>query len=317
MQSLHNLPIDSESVPRAQRYERSFELVRLGHLWRATFSAMGSPCELLCETRSASEAHALAETVAGEAWRIEDKFSRYIDGNIVDRINSARGAGVVVDDETAGLIDFANLLYGLSGGRFDITSGVLRRVWTFDGSDNIPQESAVLEVMQHVGWDRATWRNPVLSMPAGMQIDFGGIGKEYAVDRAVSLLRGQSTAACLVNFGGDLAVTGQPTSQPGWLVGREALQGLSAMPGGVVRLAAGALATSGDTRRFLVKDGVRYAHILDPTTGWPVLGAPASVTVAAETCVQAGMLCTLAMLKGGDAESFLDEEGVRFWCQRQ
>ncbi|MFQ5610087.1 MAG: FAD:protein FMN transferase, partial [Woeseiaceae bacterium] len=231
---------------------------------------MGSPCELLCETGSAAEADALTRTVTAEAWRIEDKFSRYIAGNIVDRINSAAGAGIEVDDETAGLIAFATFLHDRSGGRFDITSGVLRHVWTFDGSDAIPEEEEVREVLDFVGWHKVTWRNKTLTMPAGMQIDLGGVGKEYAVDKAVNQLREQDSVPCLVNFGGDLAVTASPTRQSSWQVGRETLQCPSATPAGVIHLESGALATSGDTRRFLLKDGMRYGHILDPTTGWPI-----------------------------------------------
>jgi thiamine biosynthesis lipoprotein len=84
----------------------------------------------------------------------------------------------------------------------------------------------------------------------------------------------------------------------------------------VINLSCGALATSGDTQRYLLRDGVRYGHILDPTTGWPVENAPRSITVAADTCTQAGMLSTLAMLRGTHAEAFLEEEGVQFWCLR-
>jgi thiamine biosynthesis lipoprotein len=81
-------------------------------------------------------------------------------------------------------------------------------------------------------------------------------------------------------------------------------------------LVRGGLATSGDARRFLLKDGVRYAHILDPATGWPVRGAPRSVTVAAGTCTDAGMLATFAMLQGRRAERFLRAQGVDHWVQR-
>jgi thiamine biosynthesis lipoprotein len=84
----------------------------------------------------------------------------------------------------------------------------------------------------------------------------------------------------------------------------------------MIDLKSGALATSGDARRYLLRDGVRYSHILDPTTGWPVADAPRSVTVAADTCTQAGMLSTLAMLEGADAEKFLAAQDVRYWCRR-
>ena len=75
----------------------------------------------------------------------------------------------------------------------------------------------------------------------------------------------------------------------------------------VVVPAALAVATSGDARRFLLKDGTRYSHILDPASGWPVPNGPRSVTVAAQTTVEAGMLATFAMLKGNYAEDFLRE----------
>ena len=84
----------------------------------------------------------------------------------------------------------------------------------------------------------------------------------------------------------------------------------------LLEIASGALATSGDARRFLLKDGVRYSHILDPRSGWPVEDPPRSVTVAAGTCLEAGMMATLAMLQGREAEAFLEREKVRAWCIR-
>jgi len=281
-----------------------------------SFQAMASPCEVLIETGDRSEARRLTELAAAEAWRIEDKFSRYRTDSAVSRINDGAGRATEVDDETAALLDFATTLYELSDGRFDITSGVLREVWTFDGSDRVPSADAVRDVLRRVGWQRVEWLRPVIRLRPGMQIDFGGIGKEYAVDRVVRTLFDASSCSALVNFGGDLAVTGPPADRESWKVG---IESVSTVPGDndtVIAIRSGALATSGDARRYLLKDGIRYCHILDPTSGWPVTDAPRSVTVAADTCTQAGMLSTLAMLKGRAAEDFLAAEGVRFWCRR-
>jgi len=284
--------------------------------WQGKFLAMASPCEVLCETDNLGGAERLTELVATEAWRIEDKFSRYLPENIVNRINEANGKPIEVDAETAQLIDFSLSLYELSHGRFDITSGVLRRVWTFDGSSNIPSKSSVKGVRQYVGWKRVRWSAPVLQMQPGMEIDFGGIGKEYAVDRAASLLRNATPLGCLVNFGGDLAAVRKPCTRDAWKVGVEAVD--ASRPAGekLLNLQVGALATSGDARRFLFRDGIRYSHILDPLTGWPVPDAPRSITVAADTCTQAGMLSTFAMLEGAHAEEFLEAQAVRYWCNR-
>ncbi len=278
------------------------------------FVAMASPCELLLERADLEEAGELGRLAAREAWRIETKFSRYRPDSIVSTINASQGRPVAVDAETAALIDYAAQCYALSGGRFDITSGVLRRCWTFDGSDRIPDPGAIAALLQHVGFDKIRWQPPHITLPAGMEIDFGGFGKEYAVDRVLALVAERFAGAVLVNFGGDLAANDAPKSAP-WQVGverpdtdREARL--------LLELTRGALATSGDTRRFLLREGVRYGHILDVRTGWPVPNPPRSVTVAANTCVEAGMLATLAALHGEAAEAFLQEQGAQYWCLR-
>jgi thiamine biosynthesis lipoprotein len=147
-----------------------------------------------------------------------------------------------------------------------------------------------------------------------MELDFGGIGKEYAVDRALALVVSMFEGAALVNFGGDMAASRAPQSGP-WRVGVE-------RPGqlGEARLLLdferGGLATSGDTHRFIEHEGRRYGHILDVRTGYPVVDPPRSVTVAASCCLEAGMIATLSMLKGTAAEQFLQEQGVTHWILR-
>ena len=299
----------------ARAVQRNVRAERIDDAWRASFFAMGSPCDVLSEACSRDDAIALGRVAAAEAWRIEDKFSRYREGNIVDRINSARGLKVTVDDETARLIDFSAELYNMSDGRFDITSGVLRKVWTFDGSDNVPDAQEVKDILELLGWEKLEWHDNSIVMPAGMEIDFGGVGKEYAVNRAAALVRECTGTSCLVNFGGDLAVSRTPAKRPAWQVGIDSGT-LTAEASKIISLQTGALATSGDSRRFLFKDGVRYCHIIDPTTGWPIVGAPVSVTVAADTCVQAGMISTLAMLSGAGAETFLAAQDLKSWCSR-
>ncbi|MCP5092454.1 MAG: FAD:protein FMN transferase, partial [Gammaproteobacteria bacterium] len=140
--------------------QREIRLCLAEDAWHGGFRAMGSPCELVCEAAKRADALELTELVAEEAWRIEDKLSRYLDGNIVARINSADGKPVDVDDETADLLDFAETLYELSEKRFDITSGVLRRAWQFDGGDQVPDTQSVRDVLQYVGWHHVDWRRP-------------------------------------------------------------------------------------------------------------------------------------------------------------
>jgi thiamine biosynthesis lipoprotein len=290
------------------------ELLPRGSGWLGKFRAMASPCEVLVSERDRSLAERVTAIVAAEAARIENKLSRYRSGNIIDTINTAGGRTVVVDEETARLLDYAAQLFELSDGKFDVTSGVLRRAWRFDGSDRVPSAGAIEALLPLVGWQKVRWRAPKLTLEPGMEIDLGGIGKEYAVDRAAALARPLSER-CLLNFGGDLLALGPQAGGWPWRVGVESLNA----PGAAVKeieLGVGALATSGDTRRFLQKDGKRYSHILDPTTGWPIEGAPRSITVAAPTCTQAGMLATLSLLRGHDAEAFLAAQGVQHWALR-
>lgn len=299
--------------------------------WAGHFEAMASPCTVLIEGAGVALARQLLQKARDEALRIEHKFSRYRSDSVVAGLHASRGQPVQVDDETAGLLDYAAQCHALSEGRFDITTGVLRQAWRFDGGGRLPSAQAVAELLPRVGWQRVGWQRPWLRLPEGMELDFGGIGKEYAVDRVLELLDahvradaaggsppGQAPVALLVNFGGDLACNGPRRSGQPWQVGIEGLEVATAKPpaaAAVLGLAAGGLATSGDSRRFLLKDGVRYGHVLDPHSGWPVRDAPRSVTVAAGRCSQAGVLATLALLQGPEAGRWLAQQGVPHWVQ--
>src|SRR5690606_41839487 len=113
--------------------------------------------------------------------RVDAKFSRYRAGNVIDRINKANGTPVEVDEETADLLDFATDLHRLSGGRFDISSGVLREVWTFDGSDRVPDAAHVEGVLQRVGWDKVNWERPLPTRSPGLHSAIGANSTQYAV----------------------------------------------------------------------------------------------------------------------------------------
>ncbi|HEY5760486.1 MAG TPA: FAD:protein FMN transferase [Steroidobacter sp.] len=290
-------------------------LTREADHWVGRFVAMASPCEVLIEAAPESLARQITETAADCAWRVERKFSRYRTDSVVHEINSSAGRAVVLDDESAALIDFAATLTAMSDGRFDITSGVLRKVWTFDGGSAIPTQEAIAAVLKYVGWRHVQWRKPVLQLKAGMQIDFGGIGKEYAVDCAAARVEEIAPGlSCLINFGGDIAVRNRRRDRQPWKVGIEASERAGTATQ-LVYVDRGGLATSGDSRRFVLHEGRRYSHIIDARTGWPVADAPRSITVAADTCTQAGSLTTLAMLQGSGAEGFLRASGVRHWIQ--
>jgi len=278
------------------------------------FDAMASPCEILIDTTDLNLAQELTELAAKEAWRIEQKYSRYREDGIIPIINNSGGKPVNVDEETAALLDFAYKCYELSDGLFDITSGVLRRAWKFDGSNTLAKQSAIDELLPFVGLEKADWQNPQFTLKLKMEIDFGGIGKEYAVDRVLQLLSKASTFAILVNFGGDIAATPR-TEGKLWRVGIEAKDRPDTAES-VLNFSQGGIATSGDARRVILHGNKRYGHILNPLTGWPVANAPRAITVLANTCTEAGIVSTLAMLQGKKAEALLEEENFQYWVQR-
>ena len=279
------------------------------------FDAMASACEIIVEIDDQLFAHKMAKAVSDEVWRIEDKYSRYNPESLCSQINQSNGKPITIDDETFALLNFADTCYQLSDGVFDLTSGVLRKVWRFDCSDNIPSNESIAKTMENVGWQKVEYDDKKIILPKDMEIDFGGIGKEYAVDRSILLINALTKKPVLVNLGGDLATNAARKNGEPWQVGVEH-PGFVDKKTMVVSLFKGALATSGYAKRFLQKNGKLYSHILNAKTGWPIDKAPRSITVSAPQCIQAGLLATLAQMQGENAEQFLSEQEIKHWAIR-
>ena len=271
---------------------------------------MGCPCELQLFAADEAEARRAAALAVAEVARLDAKYTTYREDSFLAEINRAAASGgcIDVDAETARLLDYADACHRESGGLFDVTAGVLRAAWRC-GDGALPDAAELEALRAKVGWHRVAWRAPRLAFPlAGMQLDFGGVVKEYAADRVVALCRAEGVHGGLVNLGGDLAIVGpRPDGEP-WKVGirdprsRDALAAL-------VELDSGALASSGDYERCVMIDGVRYGHILDPRTGWPVRHL-ASVSAVADFCIVAGSASTIAMLKQEAGPAWLAEQEI-------
>jgi thiamine biosynthesis lipoprotein len=271
---------------------------------------MGSPCELQLFAARAADARRTTDAVVAEVERFEQRYSRYRDDSLLASINrvAAAGGALGVDAETASLIDYADTCHRESDGLFDITSGVLREAWDFK-SGRLPDPRAIAAAVARVGWDKVTWQRPRLAFAVpGMQIDFGGVVKEYAADRAATLCRELGVTSGMVNLGGDIAIVGaRPDGEP-WRIGIAHPRAAGEVMH-VAGLTRGALASSGDYERCVMVDGVRYGHILNPKTGWPVRRM-AAVSVIAELCVVAGSASTIAMLKEDAGPAWLASLGL-------
>ena len=196
----------------------------------------------------------------------------------------------------------------LSEGLFDITSGAIRRIWDFR-SGRAPNLSEIDKVLPLVGFSKLSWQKPKLAFPiAGMEIDFGGIAKEYAADRAAAICRSMQIDSAMIDLGGDIAVVGPQPGDVPWIIGISDPQ-RSERPFAQISLRTGALASSGDYARFIVIDNKRYSHIINPLTGWPI-DEVAAVSVTADQCLAAGSFSTIAMLMGKRGIAWLQRLGI-------
>ncbi len=283
-------------------------------LVRSEFRAMASACEIVGASDDGARTRLAIGLAAREVVRIERKYSRYRtdDSSIVHRINAAAGSAMTVacDAETAHLFELAARLFRLSGGLFDVTSGILRRAWNFSGS-KIPSADDLAHVLPLIGWNMVEFGPAGVRLPhPGMEIDFGGIGKEYAADRAVSVLMRHGVAHGYVNLGGDIRVAGPRIDGGAWRFGVQNPRDAGAIVANI-ELRGGALVTSGDYVKFIEKNGIRFCHILSPKTGFSA-SCWRSVSVVGLSTVMAGAHATIAMLKEADAVQFLDEAQCQY-----
>jgi thiamine biosynthesis lipoprotein len=271
---------------------------------------MASLAEARIYADTADDAERAFAAIEREVARIEAKYSRYRSDSVLSHINgNAGGDALEVDAETSALLDYADACWRQSDGLFDITSGVLRTVWDFK-SGRPPTQASVRAVLHRIGWNRVRRDTRSIGLDAGMEIDFGGIGKEYAADRAMAAATAAGIDRGFVNLGGDIRVIAPHADGRPWRIGivhpRDPSRAIAHL-----ELHEGGLATSGDYERFFEFEGQRYCHILDPRTGWPV-DCPQSVSVIAPLCTVAGSSSTIAMLHGDRAEAYLRENGVSY-----
>lgn len=291
-------------------------------IYRHEFKAMASHCEVVLAGVSAEEARRLSALAEAEVLRIEHKYSRYRPASLLSVINRSweqavpatssplAATAVICDAETLDLLDKAELLFQHSGGLFDITSGVLRRVWNFK-LKQLPEPDALQALLPLINWRAVVREGDTVRLPvAGMELDFGGFGKEYAADRAAACLLEAGVTSGYVNLAGDMHILGPKPDGTPWSIGirhpRHPEQLLASIP-----VSAGALATSGDYERYFEKDGQRYCHILNPQTGYPACYWQ-SVSVLAPNTLIAGSFTTIAMLMEEQGLAFLRSSGLSF-----
>lgn len=266
-----------------------------------TLILMGSRFEITAISPSDSIAWQAINAAETEIRRIEKLISSWDPNSQTSQINRAAGISPVkVDEELFQLIRRSQKISQLSGGAFDISFASINKIWRFDGSmEMLPDSSEVAQSVANINWRNIKLQPDSLQVflgQEGMRIGFGGIGKGYAANRAKAIMLRMGITSGLVNAGGDLIAWGQRADNSPWSIGIAEPQNPAAI---FARLEINnqAVVTSGNYEKNVVFDGKRYAHIIDPRTGWPVQELK-SVTIICPDAELADGLATAIFVLG-------------------
>ena len=264
------------------------------------FNALGTKC--LIKFRQPDERRALEFAAEALGWigKFEAQFSRFLPDSMVSRINAAAGkTWVKTDAAMEQLLDIADGLFTRTNGILDSTMLPLLHVWNWKTVHaKLPCQAEVKSALALTGWKKVQRRPGAVFLPeAGMGLDFGGFGKEFAVDALVKIARLSGIKDALVDLGRDIFAMGGNGAHPFWHVGIEDGNQPGSCWGGLA-VSDLAVSASGDYARHFIHDGVRYGHILDPRTGWPVANGMRAVTVVANSCLEAGIYSTAVFVLG-------------------
>lgn len=230
--------------------------------------------------------------------RYEQLLSRTVPGSDVDRINRADGGKVTVDAETWQLLQGAQVLSSRTEGAFSVTIAPVSALWDFTGNEHhVPAEEMLRAALPLVDDSRIQLgEGNTVTLPAGMQIDLGGIAKGYIADRLAEMIRGQVSGAIL-NFGGNVYVLGEKPDGSAFRVG-VANPDEPASSAAILTVQDTSVVTSGTYQRCFTLEGETYHHILDPQTGYPARTGIRSATVVAESSMTADALATACIVLG-------------------
>jgi thiamine biosynthesis lipoprotein len=258
-----------------------------------------------------SETEAAIEKAFEAIGRVGSTMNRFDPTSELSGINKAAGKGwIPASSELFEIIKDSIRYSKETSGAFDITVLPIMKLWNFKAEKpEAPSRERVAKALSLVGCDRVKLDlggKKILLPSAGMGIDLGGIAKGLAVDNAAKLLRELGVKSAMVLGAGNMAFIGFPPKRDSWRIGIR-------HPGdrdreiGTLEITGGAVATSGDYERYVIIDGRRYSHIIDPRTGWPVKSDVASVTVVAPTAEEADALSTAVFVMGAkDGMAFIE-----------
>jgi FAD:protein FMN transferase len=268
-----------------------------------SFRALGTACAIQFRCEDKKTALKFLADALGWLGAFESKFSRFRADSMVTRINEAAGQRwVEIDREMEQMLDMGDAMHRLTGGILDPAMLPLLRVWDWKiVHERLPSEAEVQQALALSQWKDVERKPGKIFLPrVGMGLDFGGFGKEHAVDQLIGIARRHGIVDGLVDLGRDIFAMGGNGVHPFWHVGiQDGIQSERCVGG--LAVSGYAVCASGDYARRFEHNGVRYGHILDHRTGWPVKHGLRAVTVLAPTCLVAGIYSTCVFVMGRTA----------------
>ena len=243
----------------------------------------------------------------------EKAVSRTVKGSDVWRINHGEGSPVRVCGDTAELLTIALDICEKSGGALDITIAPASDLWDFKADEpEIPDSGELSSAAELVDYTKLKLEGDMVTLPAGMAIDLGAVAKGYIADKAAEYLKEKGVESAILNLGGNVVALGSKPDGREWSIGIQDPEEENGRAGYSVLVADESVVTSGIYQRGFDKDGVRYHHILDSATGWPVQNGLASVTIITGSSALADAMSTACFVLGRDkGMSFAEEMGVQ------
>jgi FAD:protein FMN transferase len=292
------------------------EMLRL----ESSAEAMGSTYSIVIYGEDRDRMEAAAERAFDEARRLDLLLSNYLPGSAWSEVNHyAAERAVSVPQDLFNLLAACVEYSRKSDGAFDITVGPLMRVWGFyKGSGHLPKPGEVSTALANVGYKNLILdaaNHTIRFARKGVEMDPGGIGKGYAVDRMVDILKKEQIRIALVSASGSsIYGMGAPPGEPGWTIGIRDPKDESKTVQDIV-LKDESLSTSGNYEKFFEADGKVYAHIMDPRTGYPAPGM-LSVSIVSPRTIDSEAWCKPFFINGRAWASKHKPEGTRaYFCE--
>lgn len=273
---------------------------------------MGTPFRIVLYAPDSTTAHQAATAAFARVEALNQALSNYIPDSELMQLAATAGSGsaVPVSDDLWMVLEAAQRLAEETDGAFDVTIGPLAKLWRKAfRRKTMPETDALAEAKSRVGYRHMVLdaqHQTVTLQVYGMVLDLGGIAKGYAVDEALVVLKSFGITSALVDGGGDIALGDAPPGALGWHISIAALNASGALEEEQHLLANRAVATSGDTYRFLQVGNTRYSHLIDPNSGLGVTHQ-ALVTVVASSGMEADALASVISVMGWRASQSLLE----------